>query len=157
MYELGMEKISSPTDALTLADALGVDGVIVGSITQYDPYFPPRMGMAIQLYTREGPRSGLAFEEVDPGALARAGKPFELSRMEDLEPQVSIVRIVDANQDDVKKRLKLYARDRSSDLEPYGWKKWTTRQNYPRFVAHEIIGELLAIEAKQVVVQSLGE
>jgi hypothetical protein len=157
MYELGMEKVNNPTDALTLAEALGVDGIIVGSITEYDPYYPPRMGLAIQLYTREGPSSGPANEPMDPGTLARAGRPFELNRVEELTPQISIVRIFDTTKNEVQKQLKSYAKHRSDELEPYGWKKWTTRQNYPRFVAHEIIGEMLAIEAKLLVEKPQGE
>lgn len=157
MYELGMEKVSNPTDALTLAEALGVDGILVGSITQYDPYYPPRMGLAIQYYTRQGPSSGQAYEQMDPGTLARAGRPFELNRMEELEPRISLVRIFDANRKEVQEQLESYAKYRGDELEPYGWKKWTTRKNYPRFVAHEIIGEMLAVETQMRMDKPQGD
>src|SRR5262249_8089222 len=37
----GLSAIRTPREAKILADALGVDGVIVGSVTAYDPYDPP--------------------------------------------------------------------------------------------------------------------
>lgn len=40
-----------PEDALKLAELLGVDAVVVGSITDYDPYYPPRIGLQVQWYS----------------------------------------------------------------------------------------------------------
>ena len=38
------------TDFQELARALGVDVLVVGSVTDYDPYHPPRIGLAIDWY-----------------------------------------------------------------------------------------------------------
>jgi hypothetical protein len=38
------------TDFQQLAAALGVDAVVVGSVTDYSPYYPPRLGIAVRWY-----------------------------------------------------------------------------------------------------------
>ncbi len=44
-------KMSSPQDVLKLAEILNVDAVVVGSITDYEPYYPPRIGLHIEWYS----------------------------------------------------------------------------------------------------------
>ncbi len=147
MSRMGINKISNPDDAVRLADALGVDGVIVGSITQYDPYRPPKMGMAVQLYTAGIDRDEkLPARHINPGKLARAAKPFALEAGKTLLPRVGVVRIFDADHNDVIDRLKQYAADRSGNDSPSGWETYLTSRRYLRFVSHEVIGEMLALE-----------
>lgn len=40
----------SPPEFQQLARAMGVDVVLVGSVTEYSPYYPPRMGLAVDWY-----------------------------------------------------------------------------------------------------------
>ncbi|MCC7422997.1 MAG: hypothetical protein IT428_22200 [Planctomycetaceae bacterium] len=44
-------QLSNPDDALRLCDILGCDAVVVGAITDYDPYYPPRMGLQVSWYS----------------------------------------------------------------------------------------------------------
>lgn len=53
MRALELGSVETPEDAQRLAKALGVDGVLVGTITSYDPY-QPAIGMALALYGRPG-------------------------------------------------------------------------------------------------------
>ena len=144
LNELGMAQVENATDAMTLADHLSVDGVIVGAITQYDPYSPPLVGMAVQLYSRHREPVEAKAAAVDAGDLARRGQPFAMETQLPLRPSAGVVRIIDARQNATIRRIKKYARQSNAGATPYGWKKYTTRLNYLRFVAHEIIGELLA-------------
>lgn len=42
---------SSPArDARLLAQELGVDAVVIGAVTDFDPYYPPRCGMKVEWY-----------------------------------------------------------------------------------------------------------
>lgn len=43
--------LSEPDDARHLAQILGVDAVVVGAVTDYTPYYPPRCGMRVEWYT----------------------------------------------------------------------------------------------------------
>lgn len=47
-FELEM---NNPADVLQLAEYLDVDAVVVGAVTDYDPYYPPRIGMQISWYS----------------------------------------------------------------------------------------------------------
>jgi hypothetical protein len=158
MSELKMLRITGPEDALTVADKLAVDSVIVGSITQYDPYPPPKVGMAVQEYVRASRKS---VEEPDkyinPGQLARAGKNLDIPFSPELRPRVGVTRIIDADNKEVVKRIKEYAESRTGEQRPSSWKSYTTQRNYLRFVAHEIIGELLASEQKLLEAQQKGD
>ncbi len=43
--------LSDPSEARRLAQVLGVDVVVVGAVTDYDPYYPPRCGLRVEWYT----------------------------------------------------------------------------------------------------------
>ncbi|HID23177.1 MAG TPA: hypothetical protein EYP14_12350 [Planctomycetaceae bacterium] len=44
-------QMQGPKDALELARILGVDIVVVGAVTDYDPYYPPRVGLQVSWYS----------------------------------------------------------------------------------------------------------
>jgi len=44
-------RMDSPDDALALCRILDCDAVVVGAITDYEPYFPPRVGLQIAWYS----------------------------------------------------------------------------------------------------------
>ena len=155
MEELQMSGINSPGDAMLLAQQLALDGVIVGSVTSYDPYFPPKLGMVVELYRHTDDSQRLADSHVDPGQMARAGRQVELSPAEPIRPTARVTRILDADESPVVERLKRYADGRGGQDRPYGWKLYTTRQNYLRFVSHEIITELMAKERQRLSAEQL--
>lgn len=84
----GNEPRSGP-DFQRLAEQMGVDAVIVGSITEYSPYYPPRLGLAVDWYAANpgyhpipagyGLPWGRAEEEFIPNALVREAE-FALAR-----------------------------------------------------------------------------
>lgn len=43
--------MTSPADVLKLANLLDVDAVVVGAVTDYNPYYPPQLGVHIQWYS----------------------------------------------------------------------------------------------------------
>ena len=55
-------EMSNPSDALELARILAVDIVVVGAVTDYDPYYPPRVGLQVSWYS---PHSADCFPSVD--------------------------------------------------------------------------------------------
>jgi hypothetical protein len=52
----------SGVDFQRLAKLMGVDAVVVGSITEYSPYYPPRMGLSVDWYA-----ANPAFHPIPPG------------------------------------------------------------------------------------------
>jgi hypothetical protein len=43
-------RLDRPSDARQLAQLLDVDAVVVGAVTEYSPYYPPRCGLRVQWY-----------------------------------------------------------------------------------------------------------
>ncbi|MCA9006173.1 MAG: hypothetical protein KDA70_12955 [Planctomycetaceae bacterium] len=43
--------MNNPDDVLKLAKILNVDAVVIGAVTDYSPYYPPRIGMQVSWYS----------------------------------------------------------------------------------------------------------
>ncbi|MBX3424073.1 MAG: hypothetical protein KF688_00210 [Pirellulales bacterium] len=64
--------LRSPGEARRLAAELGVDAVVVGSVTDYTPYYPPRIGLRVEWYA-----ANPAFHEIPAGYGLPFGTPEE--------------------------------------------------------------------------------
>ena len=64
--------LGSPEDARRLAQILGIDALVVGAVTDYSPYYPPRLGMQVEWYA-----ANPAFHPVPPGYGLPWGTPEE--------------------------------------------------------------------------------
>jgi hypothetical protein len=62
----------TPEDFRQLAQLLGVDAVVVGAVTEYSPYYPPRMGLSVRWYA-----ANPNFHPVPPGYGLPWGTPRE--------------------------------------------------------------------------------
>ena len=153
MDELDISKISGPEDIAELSDLVGADAMIIGAVTHYDPYPPPRMAMAIQLYRRGASSTahGRPAGEIQPSEIARAGQPFVMGTAEKMRPQSMVVKLVDAAEKETVERIKQYATSRTGEQKPYGWKRYTTQRNFLGFVSHELIWEMLSQERARLL------
>jgi hypothetical protein len=64
--------LSHPGEARRLANILGVDAVVIGSVTDYSPYYPPRCGLRVEWYA-----ANPGFHEIPPGYGLPWGTPEE--------------------------------------------------------------------------------
>src|SRR5882757_484278 len=64
--------LANPGEARRLANILGVDAVVVGSVTDYSPYYPPRCGLRVEWYA-----ANAGFHEIPPGYGLPWGTPEE--------------------------------------------------------------------------------
>ena len=73
---LKIDQVQSEEQAALVCQLLGCDALLVGTVSLYDPYDPPRMGASLQLF-----RSGKSVQgqNVDPRELARRAAPPPLS------------------------------------------------------------------------------
>lgn len=146
MAQDGIDVIESPQQALELAERLGVQAIIVTAITEYDPYFPPKVGLAMQLYGLDE-RADLS--GIDTVKLQRRASPMQIKV--DLEkrywPKSQVQRRYDGRDDETINKVKQFARERGTGHSPYGWEVYVrTQQDYLRFVCHEAISELMERE-----------
>ncbi|MCA9040478.1 MAG: hypothetical protein KDA65_09040 [Planctomycetaceae bacterium] len=51
MVQHGLEEMRGPEDAIRLAKILNVDAVVVGAVTDYKVYAPPRVGLKVSWYS----------------------------------------------------------------------------------------------------------
>jgi hypothetical protein len=71
--------LASPADARRLAQLLEVDALVVGSVTDYSPYYPPRCAMQVEWYA-----ANPCFHPIPPGY----GLPWGTPEEEQIPPQL---------------------------------------------------------------------
>ena len=64
--------LGNPADARKLARVLGVDAVVIGAVTDYSPYYPPRCGLRVEWYAADP-----TFHPIPPGYGLSLGTPEE--------------------------------------------------------------------------------
>lgn len=151
MASLEMAHPETPADLDRLARAVGADGVVVGSITAYDPY-EPVMGVALGLYARPGAlrRPGPADIEIDPRNLRDEPTEYDYFGTQSLEgrgPASSVMLVLDGRDHDVQMRVRRYAEGRQEGVSSLGWRRYVrSMPAFERFVTFEAVGLLLQRE-----------
>lgn len=146
MRSLDLMDLANPEEALKLAAALGVDGIIVGSITGYDPYNPPKLGLALALYSRPGllDRQGtgtidtrkLTYQPTDYHYFTRSG--FKDS------PESVVSEFMDGKNHQVQMDVQRYASGRSDPTSALAWKRYLASMDlFCEFGAWQSVGRLL--------------
>ncbi len=72
-------ELTGPADARRLAQLLGADAVVIGAVTDYSPYYPPRCGLHVEWYA-----ANPCFHPIPPGYGLPWGTPDE----EQIPPEV---------------------------------------------------------------------
>lgn len=151
MRRLEMPSIATPSDATHLMNVLGVDGLIVGTVTTYNPYQPPALGAAVQLYrAAQRSRSDLdpvaltraARDDVRPGAMRDRGNGGDRGR-----PAAQASGVFDASNHQVLRWLDEYSVGRVEPDGAYGPRIYLVNMElYTQFVAFRLMHDLLAHE-----------
>jgi hypothetical protein len=157
MRQLNMPAIATGGEAMALIDALNVDGLLVGTVTAYDPYNPPTFGLAVQLF-----RPQLVEEsQVDPHHLSRQPHgELQLGAMQEVRPTAQAAGIFDARSENTRVWIDQYAIGRTPKDSAYGAEMYLVRMElYTKFVSYRLIGELLHAEHSrmQAIAQEIPE
>ncbi|MEL6328653.1 MAG: hypothetical protein AAFR38_03245 [Planctomycetota bacterium] len=157
MRRLGLERVTSEGEARALAAELGVDAIVAGSISAYDPYDPPVLGLTLVLYA--SPSAGL----VANGDVFDV-RLFQLqatdSAFQGLGPRPEAVGggLFDAKRHDVVNRVQMYAQGRTDIDSPYGWRAFLVRSDlFAEFAAHEAVADLVEQEWLRLTAQAGAE
>ncbi|MFI4883003.1 MAG: hypothetical protein ACIAQU_10505 [Phycisphaerales bacterium JB064] len=151
MRAMEMAHPQTPADLDRLARTLGADGVIVGSVTAYDPY-EPIVGISLGLYARPGALAHAGSEELDIDTRQLREQPteydyFGTQQAQGRGPASSVMMVLDGRDHDVKMRVRRYAEGRSEQVSSLGWERYLrSMPDYERFVTFEAIGQLLQRE-----------
>lgn len=151
MRVLGLRSVDTPDDAHALIETLGVDALVVGTITAYDPYNPPKMGMSLALFVRPGSlmtAGSVRRESVDSRAIRASateeGVPFP--EWERAPASVASEHLDGANHD-VQAAVRTYGEGRSSTVSALGWRRYLASMPlYADFVCYRLTERLLESE-----------
>jgi hypothetical protein len=140
-----MPAINSVGDVLALIQTLEVDGLIVGTVSAWDPYDPPKIGMTIQLYSRRAPGGGAA---VDSRSLTFAATDTRLPGTTRFNQPVNQASgYFDGANGDVLLRVQEYATGRTPYESAAGWRRYLMNMDlYAEFVSHELTRQLMQRE-----------
>lgn len=126
MEVLELPQLRTPVDVMHLARTLGVDAIVVGSITAYDPYDPPKVGLQIELYQAS---SKLHSPDVDVRQLMSASTASTAPPPGIIPGTIHPVSVasamLDASNPHVRNRLRAYASGRGGHqpLTKSWWKR----------------------------------
>lgn len=146
MQALKMNEVRTPADARKLSEAMGVDAVLVGTVTAYDPYTPV-IGMTCGLYARPGAMA-MGRSTVDPRAVAASSvdiTPPSSSWRDD--PVVVVSEYLDSKNNQVLMDLKTYADGRMNKVSALGWRRYTSSVAlFGEFAAYRMVDEIMKKE-----------
>lgn len=144
MHQLQINGIHSPGDAIAVMSLLGVDGIIVGTVTAYDPYSPPRFGASIQLYRHDVWRGG----GVNTVELTRAPtERISPGQLPSNAPAAQASGVFDAKDNQTLTQLQDYAKGRTEPGSAFGSRIYQADMDlYTQFAAYELLDELLSAE-----------
>jgi hypothetical protein len=149
MRALEMAAVNSPEDALKLASELGADGIVVGSITAYDPYNPPTIGLNLVLIGRPGRLERKDSKPMDPmelryqsqGSKVAATTAWPTNRLS------TISVVLDGKNNQVLGDLRTYAMGRSEGRSALGWRRFLASIDfYAEFAAWHSVSTLIEEE-----------
>jgi hypothetical protein len=147
-----VEKVESEAQASRICDLLGCDGLIIPTISTYDPYDPPKMAASLQLYAKPGTVD--ASQLLDPHQLDQSATPdaMALPRPKRL---IQVVGMFDAADGTVRSQAQAYAMGRTDPNGPMGDREiYLDMSRYGGFVYHELIRQLLARLGPEPVAQA---
>jgi hypothetical protein len=144
LAQQGRREVGSPSHALEICQRLGADAILVFAVTEYDPYDPPTVGIAAQLYGQvpgRGPEGDLDPILVSRQARAVADSP---PAGPSGQPVAQTQRVFNATHDYVVQQIKRFARRRDTQKSPYGWRLYlVSQEHYLRFCCSATLQALL--------------
>ena len=125
---------------------MGVDGLIVGSITAFDPYDPPVLGLSLALYARPGAMDLRGDPAVDTRSLQFQPTDYQYFPRSSFEgsPASVISEHLDGKSHGVLIGIQDYAKGRHDPTSAYGWKRFLASMDlFTEFAAWHAVGRLL--------------
>jgi hypothetical protein len=148
MRALQMTELTNPADLRKLAAEMGVDGLIVGSITAFDPYDPPKLGLALALYSRS---EAMDFGQVAPQPLDTRRLQYQPTDYQYFPrstyaqgPASVISEHLDGKNHQVLADVRQYAEGRHDPRSALGWRRYIASMDlFTEFAAWHAVSRLL--------------
>lgn len=116
---LGLIRVESVDQAALVCEQLGADALVVPTVTQWEPYNPPKMGASVQVFQRG---SYVRPRDVDPRELVRQMAPAPNAQKPDSGQSgyFQSAGMFDAANGSVRESALQYAAGRADPVGPYG-------------------------------------
>lgn len=148
----GQTQVASPEHARDIVDRLGADAILIFAVTEYDPYRPPIVGIAAQLYgtRRVGSTAGLDPVRLsrEPRGLDTAGTPRSFG------PLAQSETVFNAAHQRTAEDVQEFAQRRDADQTPFGWELYVSSQrHYLRYCCQRTLQRLFGRGAEPALAQ----
>lgn len=150
--------VRTPAQARQLAQAMGVDAVVVGSLTAWDPY-TPQLGFSLALFARPGGMGGEEQKLTDPRALTASATGTTPASERFAERPVSTVsENLDGKNHQVLMDVRAYAEGRTDAVSALHWERYVKSMDlYQEFAAHFVVDRLIQSEWSRMARQGVRE
>lgn len=142
--------LSRSKDLTRLGNDLGVHAIIIGSIKEFDPYYPPRTSIALRMYLISMERVASA-QEI--WKMAHYGVPKNPQGGNDsFEDLWSRQRVFNAADKRVRSDVKAYAKkNKELDIRAFGWEYYLrSSEAFIEYIAWRM-ADTLTFEKKAVI------
>ncbi|MFW5652459.1 MAG: hypothetical protein ACOC0P_00295 [Planctomycetota bacterium] len=148
MRALDIGRVETVTDAQSLARLVGADAIIVGTLTSYDPYNPPQLGMTLQLYTvgrnGDGPFDTRQLSMAPSDRFLPGGTEFE-------QPVATSSQMFDGSDNGTRLDLERFASGRTLQMSAFGWEKYLLKMDlFAEYAANRLLADLLSQERTRI-------
>ncbi len=149
MASLNLAAVTSKADALRLRQALDADALVAGTLTAWDPYDPPKIGIAVELYfdpvhpSRSFDSRRLTWAGTEGGTIP--GRGYQTPD----QPVTAISDFYDAADPVTRDQLEDYGKRRGINEGKFEHNARMFRISmdlYSEFVSHQVCSRLLASE-----------
>ena len=152
MEGLRARGVSNEQVAVALMSILKVDGLVAGTITAYDPYDPPKLGISVELFTTD------RIEPMDADLIRQLSMAESSDQVGVRAPlrQYPVTRAsghFDASDPRTKDLMQLYASNRGSEQYKHeSWRRYRISMDlYSEFVAYAVTRSLLSAERQRLL------
>lgn len=152
MRARGLSALRTPADARLLAETLGADAIVIGSITAYDPYDPPKLGLALALYAKPRERGGQQ-DNLDPMQLqsAYSDEQMQVRAAREPMPVATVSEHLDGANHAVQAEIRMFATGRHDPKSAAGWRAvLMDMDRFTEFAAYATVSRLLDQERLRV-------
>jgi hypothetical protein len=139
---LKIDKVQSEQEAFDVCKLLGCDGLVIPTVTAYDPYAPPKFGASLQLFVRPGTFARMP--TVNTHELEQSPTTTALPVMPEARNMAQVVEIYDASDGSVRDAVQRYAQGRTDPNGPLRQDEITVSMDrYCAFGYHQLLDELI--------------
>ena len=148
MEAAGLPSLNTPNEALAIARMLGADAILVGSVTAWDPYDPPSIGISVGLFARSATMQTPTGPIIDPMALQAASTDQNMRNdWPASQPVNAVASYLDASNQLVVAEIRNFAALRSDPSSGLGWRRYLkSMKSFSRFACFHVLQDLLLQE-----------